>query len=210
MSDETKLYAWVDLETTGTNEQIDYILELACIITAEDLEPIHSFHRVIKPATPLWYKRLEENEYVYNMHADSGLLEEIANQSDNDENVSIFEFCDFLSSVLTHFDKELEPPEFILAGSGVSHFDKRFLECWMGTRYNSFFKYHVLDIGVVRRFMRDIMGITDPMKIENQNKSHRAMEDIQLHLNEARAWRDLLDQNLNLLLGENDVSNLPN
>lgn len=41
-------YAFIDIESTGTDRDLDQIIEFACIITGDDLVPIDSLHMKLK------------------------------------------------------------------------------------------------------------------------------------------------------------------
>jgi oligoribonuclease (3'-5' exoribonuclease) len=72
-----------------------------------------------------------------------------------------------------------------LAGSGVGCFDMQVIRAQMpelAQRLN----YYVIDVGCVRRFLRDICGVRMP---ELGTVNHRALDDVQHHLAEARQFR---------------------
>ena len=72
---ETTHLLWLDLETTGTDETLDPILEIGWIVTpmAAPWETLAE-GEITFPLTMTAHNRLEANDVVYQMHADSGLL----------------------------------------------------------------------------------------------------------------------------------------
>src|SRR6218665_1605657 len=68
---------WIDCEMTGLDLEIDELVEVAVVITDYDLVPVDpGFSIVIKPDQSAWDNM---GDFVRNMHAESGLLEEIPN-----------------------------------------------------------------------------------------------------------------------------------
>jgi oligoribonuclease (3'-5' exoribonuclease) len=79
--------------------------------------------------------------------------------------------------------------DFILCGSGVSHFDRRFLKSWM-PRFEKWFRYYAIDVGVLRRSL-ELIGRSDAL-LPKQDKAHRALADARYHLEEMRHIKKVL------------------
>lgn len=183
MASDPKFLLWVDLETTGTDENLDGILEIGAIITTPDLDRVADWHRVIG-IEPQHHERLLDNEFVYSMHEHNGLLDDCATSFWKIEEAD----RDLAHDMAFHG----EPHDYMLAGSGVGHFDRRFIRRHL-PRVESMLQYPVIDVGVIRRTMRMWAGEGLDFKF-NESKDHRAMGDIELHLNEALAYRSLFRQ----------------
>lgn len=179
MRDPFDLILWVDLETTGTDVQTDDVLEVGMIVTDQELRVISEFHRV----TRLMRRELLMDGVVRRMHERSGLMEEVLNAR---------QYSDQLEpEILDWFRTMGKDLQFALAGSGVSHFDRKFIaRDW--PRVNKRLRYWAYDVGVVRRFLRDICGIYIP-DVE-ATKPHRAMADIAMHLQEMIEYRALITE----------------
>lgn len=172
-------YAWVDLETTGTNERVDKILEAAFIITDADFNEIDKFEVQCNPGVAIMGRM---SDYVRNMHTENGLIEDVSKLDFRNPPWKLLR-----QILLEHVNASGK--KLILAGSGVSHFDFRFLK-EIFPNWNQLFTYSPLDIGSVRKFMK-IIGIEPPPGYPSQDdKLHRAMDDIELHLKEARLWKE--------------------
>lgn len=214
MSDTSTL-VWLDLESTcsNMNEAHACVLEIAAFTTDMNLKPLGaSFMRVINPG--LSVKRTFINEYdlpdehsvseaidlvwrrmdpfVQNMHMENGLWDE-AVHSGVSMSLADKEFGDWL--YLVGGGKKVA-----IAGSGVSHFDlpwiKRFFPISAG-----YFEYYTYDVGNIRRFFRDILGIpvsfADPAGTSGgDEKVHRAMNDAVAHCDEARAYVKFMKERL--------------
>lgn len=67
------MLAFLDLETTGLDPKKGSILELALVLTDDDLKPIaEPFSEVVRPMHLRGYEVMDD--YVRNMHRESGLL----------------------------------------------------------------------------------------------------------------------------------------
>jgi oligoribonuclease len=184
LTSDAKAILWVDLETTGTDETEDDIIEVGAILTDFDLEVIRMFSAVSRPSAHA-YTRMMENKVVREMHTANGLLA-ILDKLPRGA-CPIHE----VDMNLKEFVREWVPTgKVVLAGSGVSHFDRRFIDAQL---YNAatLLVRPTIDVGVIRRFFR-MAGITLDEDTGSQIKSHRAMDDISQHLSEARMFRNLI------------------
>lgn len=183
MSDITHLL-WLDLETTGTDERKDSIIEVGCLLTDTELNEIEgwAYSWVVAP-TEAALQRLLTNPVVRQMHADNGLLWDVL----DGKNVLIEDVSDPLLGYLKRAS-DYKPKTIMLAGSGVAHFDRRFLRYHM-TSVEDYLAYPVLDVGVIRRAYK-LWHVLTPLDGPDTNaKTHRALEDARLHLEEARAYK---------------------
>lgn len=175
----------LDLETTGLDEHQDGIIEIAAIGTNRDLDPLFEFSAVIKPSQSA-RARLEANEFLMDMHASNGLLDAIASPIvalDLDNAVALLIAC-----IETHRGPN-SPAQIILGGSGVSHFDYRMLQAHAPQLVEHLF-YSTFDVGVLRRAYLTFTG--HDLVDANEHKTHRAMDDVECHLAEARAFRTMM------------------
>lgn len=174
-----EILAWVDLETTGTDEQYDPIVEVACVLTeGPELEVLAEY------SSPIHFVlggKVQVSAYVRAMHEQSGLWKEC-------------ELAPWAPDVETAMVAMLgawgKPHDFILAGSGVSHFDRRFLEAQMPS-FTKWLRYYSVDVGVLRRSLQ-LIGRGDLVPAINDRKPHRALDDIRLHIEEMRHYRRVL------------------
>lgn len=176
MGDYTHLL-WLDLETTGTDERLDGIIEAAVIITNPALEELDADEYVVKP-TDEQMQRLRDNEYVFNMHSENGLLRAVQDGYGADPAFTDDQIVRLLE---VH---AIQPHRVLIAGSGVAHFDRRFVHHHL-PRLDRFLAYPAIDVGVLRRAAEMWLLPLDGYP-EAANKEHRAMADIRLHLAEAR------------------------
>ena len=183
---------WVDLETTGTDFEEDSIIEIGAILTTYDLNIISEFEIIIKPTSES-YKRMMLNSVVSEMHTVNGLINDLAN-TDTTQDQATQEMLLWIKSAMLEYGGENYEGKFVLSGSGVGHLDRGFIKSKMPD-LDSLLRYWHVDIGVVRR-AHDMWVGTEVTSI-NDAKTHRAIDDIRCHLQEAGAFRDLwtLDTN---------------
>lgn len=168
---------WTDLETTGTDENRDTILEIATIITTPDLVEIDRYTTVIQQKAG-WTDRM--SPVVYEMHRANGLIREIAR---GDGVSCVRAETGVIERMACYGGKH----DFMIAGSGVAHFDRRFLKAHM-PELDSWLQYPALDVGSTRRQLEK-WGGQDLVPKLNDAKTHRALDDVLLHLEEARHYQ---------------------
>jgi oligoribonuclease (3'-5' exoribonuclease) len=187
-------YLWCDLETTGEpDETKGPILEAAFILTNTALEQVAeerswvldpydwaTMHGV-QPDT--WKRQLQEHPKVLEMHTANGLVADI----EAGRYVDHYNVEQNVLDVL--FDADVESHHVMLAGSGVGHFDRRFVKAQLPLLEKHLY-YPNLDIGVMRRFAKHTVGLSIPAF--NDDKTHRALDDVRLHLEEARWWKETM------------------
>jgi len=192
MPDNPRPYLlWLDLETTGLDLAQDRILEVGAILTDSDLREIASYHDVLHwPRETL--DALITSDYVHEMHTDNGLLADCTAEAAT--------LPDVTSGLLQLLNYVPDRRPITLAGSGVSHFDLLWLRKWL-PRVAEALTYYTVDIGVVRRYMRNVVGLPEP---DREPLPHRALQDARLHLAEARTYRDLLRESHDIANGRED------
>lgn len=181
-------FLWLDLETTGLDQDHDLIIEVGVILTSVDLATEHfAFSQVCSEyALAKFLLESYEDGVVLAMHTENGLLAQM--KANRDHLQPAHEVGKFICGLMG--DCGVEPHAVMLAGSGVSHFDRRFIAAQM-PKLDKFLAYPSLDIGVIRRaasFWAPGWMADD----QNHTKPHRALDDARLHLEDARTYRDLM------------------
>lgn len=173
---------WCDLETAGTDERLDPILEAAVILTDMNLDIFHRDSFVIDPGyvDDAWISAL--HPAVQEMHKANGLFDDIA--AGKGVSARTFE-----RDTVKLLSMRGQKHEFMIAGSGVGHFDRRFIRAQMA-ELDSWLSYPAFDVGTLRRFHQWFRPKDVPAL--NEAKTHRAMDDIDLHLQECMHYREAL------------------
>lgn len=178
MAQRSDLIVWIDLEMTGLEPESQYIIEIATVITDDQLAivaegpdiVIHQSDRIIEGMNP----------WSAEHHAASGLTANVRasavsqQQAENDSLAFIAEFC-----------AEHTAP---LAGNSV-HLDHRFLLAHMSTLAAYLNPDVLLDVSTVKELVRR----WDPPALASAPKkagSHRALEDILESIRELQHYRE--------------------
>ena len=170
---------WLDLESTGLDTSNgDEIIEIGCILTTKDLRTLGEFTAVVKPSDSAM-ARLTANQFLVEMHTANGLLDEI----DNGRSIAVVEY-----DLLCWLSSLGAVRKLTLAGSGVGHFDLPTVRQHMPTLAERL-NYYVIDVGTIRR--AHDMWVGTPVSAANDAKTHRAIDDVRCHLEEANAFADL-------------------
>jgi oligoribonuclease len=167
---------WIDCEMTGLNYASDALIEIACVVTDFDLNPLgEGVDLVIKPPA----EAVEQmDEFVRSMHAKSGLLTLLDSGitlSDAEEQV--------LRYVREHCADGSRPP---LAGNTVAT-DRAFIARDMQD-LDAFLHYRIVDVSSIKELSRRWFPrayFASPAKRGN----HRALADILESIEELRYYR---------------------
>jgi oligoribonuclease len=182
---------FTDLETTGLDPAHDEIIEAAFLLTTTDLTVLAETEMLVRPS-PAALHRLLADDQVTGMHTRSGLLRDLraadrpVPAADTAHATSLRDAEQRVIDLL--HAHSVRAGQLHIAGSGVAAFDKPFLARHM-PRLHGLLHYAPIDVGVLRRTWsmwtgRDLVTV-------NQDKTHRAMDDVRCHLAEATAFRRL-------------------
>jgi len=167
---------WIDCEMTGLDLAVDELVEVAVVITDYDLNLIDpGFEIVIKPDQSALDNM---NDFVRNMHTESGLITEIPNGvSLADAEYAVLEY------ILAHVPAEQSAP---LAGNTIGT-DRAFLSKYM-PRVDGHLHYRSVDVSSIKELSRrwfPRVYFNAPKK----NGGHRALADILESIRELEYYR---------------------
>ena len=175
---------WLDLETTGSDLEVDQIIEVAVILTSfNGITEIDSQTHVcgLYDEDGHWLHELPEifrlfsvNEVVQKMHEGNDLWADVCKSP---MNVKVADMA--ISKMLR--DRGVKSKKVMIAGSGVGHFDRKFVDKYMPMT-SGFLAYPAFDTGAIRRALE--MAGHVPEAEQKDLKSHRALDDILLHRDE--------------------------
>ncbi len=167
-----KRLMWIDLETTGLDPKTDQILEVACVITDENLVEIAQCEWVVRPERAVCV-----DSVVLAMHTKNGLFAAIAdNRGCNLDDVAV-SLADFI-------DHHEIRGKALIAGS-TPQFDKSFLAVHMPAVFE-FFNHRVFDVSTLKAAARMWGGWPEK---DLMPAAHRAMSDILYSIEEAKEIR---------------------
>jgi oligoribonuclease len=167
---------WIDCEMTGLDYVSDALIEIACVVTDFDLNPLgDGVDLVIKPPAEAVEQMID---FVRSMHEKSGLLNQL------DSGITLEEAeQQVLAYVREHCDEGSRPP---LAGNTVAT-DRAFIARDMKD-LDAFLHYRIVDVSSIKELSRRWYPrayFAAPAKRGN----HRALADILESIEELRYYR---------------------
>jgi len=176
MSQTPDRLVWIDCEMTGLDLEVDELVEVAVVVTDYELEPVDpGFSIVIKP-DPSAFDNM--GDFVRDMHAESGLLEEIP------DGVSL---ADAEYQVLEYIQRFVpDHGTAPLAGNTIGT-DRAFLAKYM-PRVDAHLHYRSVDVSSIKELSRrwyPRVYFQAPAK----NGGHRALADILESIRELEYYR---------------------
>ena len=172
------LLVWMDLEMTGLDPAKHVIVEIATLITDDELN-------VIAEGPDLVIKASEDelaamDDVVTEMHTKSGLLGQIRSST-----VTLEEAGEqTLAFLKTHIEKPRTVP---LCGNSIG-MDRRFLAIYLND-IEEYLHYRSVDVSTIkelaRRWYPAVMA-----KAPRKDAGHRALDDITESINELRWYRE--------------------
>lgn len=172
-----KNLVWIDLEMTGLNVDRDVILEIATIITDSELNIVAQGPALIihQPSRSLDIM----DEYVSNMHAKSGLTQQV-----RASRVSLVEAYD---QTFAFIKEHCKRNTAMLAGNSVWQ-DRAFLVKYM-PEIVGYLHYRIIDISAVKMLVRR-WYYSSPYADFKKPDTHRALEDIKQSIEELKHYRN--------------------
>ena len=170
-------YLWLDLETTGLEESRCTVLEVAAIITDEQLVEIDRWRRVVNHDL----KTLMMAQWPWEQHSASGLLEEI-----KEAKAHMVHVDEALDRWVAGHDGQGATP-LHLAGSSI-HFDRGFMKMHLPRTLKAL-HYRQFDVSSLLVVAGDWWP---DLQLPEHNKAHRAAADIENSLELARFFKERL------------------
>lgn len=167
----------MDLEMTGLNPDVDVIVEIATLVTDDELT-------VVEEGPDLVIHQPEDklagmNQIVVDMHTKSGLLDLIRTSTVSLEEASRLT----LEFIRKHVPEARTVP---LCGNSIGT-DRRFLARYM-PEIEDHLHYRSVDVSTIKELAKrwyPKIGIERPHK----NGTHRAMDDVRASVDELRFYR---------------------
>lgn len=167
---------WIDLEMTGLDTQNDHIIEIATIITDEQLNilaegPVLAVHQSDRVLNAM-------DEWNTRQHGQSGLTERVRR--------SALGAAEVEQQTLAFLQKWIEPGKSPMCGNSICQ-DRRFLAREMPA-LEKYFHYRNLDVSSIKELVRRWRPeLLTGLKKES---THLALDDIRDSIRELRYYRE--------------------
>ena len=188
-----RMLVWMDLEMTGLDHTSDVIVEIATLITDDDLEIVAEGPDLVVGATD--EKLANMDPFVIEMHTRSGLLEQIKASTITLEEAG----AATLAFIREHVP---EPRSVPLCGNSIGT-DRRFLDAYL-PEIENYLHYRSIDVSSVKELVKRWYPEID-VKRPRGHGSHRALDDIRESVREMKYYRDkVFVQQLSTEMSSND------
>ncbi|HYF47635.1 MAG TPA: oligoribonuclease [Acidimicrobiales bacterium] len=172
------MLVWMDLEMTGLDHERDVIVEIATIVTDDELNILAEGPDLVIHADDEALGRM--GEVVRNMHSGSGLLDQIKASTLTVEEAG----AQTLAFIKEHVP---EPRTVPLCGNSIGT-DRRFLAKWL-PEIEAHLHYRSVDVSSVKELAKRWYpeAVT---KAPSKHGTHRALDDIRESIAELRYYRE--------------------
>jgi oligoribonuclease len=174
------MLAWIDLEMTGLDPARHTIVEIATLVTDDDLTIIEEGPDLVVHASPEDLGQMDD--VVRNMHTQSGLLVDIEASS-----LTLAEAGD---QTLAFLKKHIGQPRTVpLAGNSIGT-DRRFLATFLPA-IEDYLHYRSVDVSTIKELCR--RWRPEVYKAAPSKKGgHRALQDIRESVGELAYYRNAI------------------
>ena len=170
----------MDLEMTGLEPLRHVIIEIATLITDDDLNVIAEGPDLVIHASP--EQMAEMGDFVTEMHTKSGLIDAVSQSTITNDEAE----AQTLAFLKEHIAEARTIP---LCGNSIGT-DRRFLQEYMPT-LEEFFHYRNVDVSTLkelaRRWYPEVLDA-----LPEKETTHRALDDIRESIEELQHYRDAL------------------
>jgi oligoribonuclease len=171
------MLVWMDLEMTGLDPARHVIVEIATLVTDDDLEIVALGPDLVIHATDEQLARMDD--VVREMHTSSGLLPAITASTTTLDEAG----RQTLAFIRAHVT---DPRTVPLAGSSIGT-DRRFLAAYL-PEIEDYLHYRSVDVSTVKELVRRwYPGVVDAAP--PKQGTHRALDDIRESVDELRYYR---------------------
>jgi oligoribonuclease len=174
------MLAWIDLEMTGLDPARHTIVEIAALVTDDELTVIEEGPDLVVHASPEELAQMDD--VVRNMHTSSGLLA--------DMEASTLTLAEAGAQTLTFLQKHIRQPRTVpLAGNSIGT-DRRFLATLLPD-IEDYLHYRSVDVSTIKELCR--RWRPEVYKAAPAKKGgHRALQDIRESVGELAYYRGAL------------------
>lgn len=175
------IYVWLDLETTGIDNNLCQIIEVATIITDDSFNVLDTYESIVNPGA-VYYE-----QGALKMHKSSGLYERVKTGAK----------IDTVEEEVLNLIRRYEPRKrrAYLAGNSI-HFDRGYLSKYMPSIVEHLASRH-LDVSAVGMWTRSLFG--KDIATYKAPRPHRALDDLRRSIEELSFYKKCFVENISLL-----------
>jgi oligoribonuclease len=167
---------WIDLEMTGLSIKQDKILEIACIITDQNLAIVDQSPNLVIAQPESILQQMDAWNVTH--HTQSGLLEKVRHSTTTIKQAE--------QTLLAFIKKHCKPQESPLCGNSV-WVDRMFLQEFMPI-LEKYLYYRTIDVSTIKLLAQSWFNINTSVMLNKQNK-HQALDDIKESIAELNWYR---------------------
>lgn len=181
------LIVWIDTETTGLDPATDDLLEIAVVVTRNDLTELGAFDIVIAPTDGPGAAIARMDSFVHEMHTTNGLIDAMSGPE-----AHVPRIADALAAgAIDRFTAGCAGP-FLLGGNSITH-DRGFLARHAPQTFSRL-HYRSIDVsGIEQEMLRD--GYDQQVAAWRDrfvpSDAHRALGDIRDSIRQLDALRSI-------------------
>lgn len=170
---------WMDLEMTGLDPDRHVIVEIATLVTDDDLNIVAEGPDLVifQPDDAL----AEMDDFVTNMHTTSGLLDLIKTSTVSHDD-AMQQTLDFIKL------HSPEPMKIPLCGNSIRT-DRAFLNKYM-PEIENWLHYRCVDVSTVKELVKRWNPGLEHARPKSEGITHRAMDDVRDSVAELKFYRD--------------------
>ena len=172
------MLVWMDLEMTGLDHTSEVIVEIATLVTDDELNIVAEGPDLVVHATEEQLAGM--NSVVLEMHTKSGLLDQIRNSTITLEEAG----AATLAFIKEHVPNARQVP---LCGNSIG-MDRRFLAAYL-PEIEEYLHYRSIDVSTIKELGRRWYP-KDYSDLGKGSSAHRAMDDIKESVEELKYWRE--------------------
>jgi len=187
---------WIDYESSGIDVGNDRIFEAGVVYLDKDLNVIEEFETVIA-SDAQGLARMDANQFVLDMHSKSGLLARL-----HDPATPKMTLAEFQAKVISDLDRLGREADIYFGGSGSSGFDYPITQAQMSELGALFPYWAQKDVRYARGLYQQASGGFSIEGDFHSSKTHRAIDDIRLHVAEWRAYTKVMRAGIAALAAE--------
>ncbi len=176
--DKSKNLVWIDLEMTGLDPAQDEIIEIATIITDQNLEILSQGPELAITQKPERFQKMDKWNQEH--HTKSGLWQKCL-----ESDISIAQAEELTLQFIKEYCDEKTSP---LCGNSIWQ-DRRFLSKYMKNLEN-WLHYRILDVSSIK--LVNNCWYNKKYEFQDKSGSHRALDDIIESISELKFYREKL------------------